>query len=227
MPPDEEQSWFDAQREAHEAAYLAAADPRGQSGFWRDAVAWERCRRPIAAAIHRPGAFLDVGCASGLLMESVVRWVAEVGHAVEPYGLDISPRLAELARIRLPRWRDRVFIGNALYWEPPRAFDFVRTELVYVPHHRRREYVERLLGRMVAPGGRLVVCSYGSGRKPSPCVEPIADDLAVWGYAVGGVAEAADPETGVVVTRVAWIERAAELAAVGPMGESGLREDGG
>jgi hypothetical protein len=31
---------------------------------------------------------------------------------VEPYGVDISPALAELARRRLPRWADRIWTGQ-------------------------------------------------------------------------------------------------------------------
>jgi hypothetical protein len=37
-------------------------------------------------------------------MESVVEWA---DHRIEPYGLDIAPRLVELARERLPHWADR------------------------------------------------------------------------------------------------------------------------
>jgi hypothetical protein len=84
-------------------------------------------------------------------MESVVAWAREDGHRVEPFGLDISEKLAELARQRLPQWRDRIFVGNALLWEPPTRFDYVRTELVYVPASRRRQYAERLLERFAAP----------------------------------------------------------------------------
>ena len=89
-------------------------------------------------------------------MESLAEWAG-----VEPYGLDFAPQLVEAARRRLPQWADRIWLGDALTWEPPRRFDFVRTELVYVPQGRRRAYVERLLGRFGAPGGRLLVCGYG------------------------------------------------------------------
>ena len=64
----------------------------------------------------------------------------------EPSGLDISPELAEFARRRLPHWADRIWVGNALEWEPPRRFDVVRTGLDYVPPRPRRELVEHLLG---------------------------------------------------------------------------------
>jgi SAM-dependent methyltransferase len=129
-------------------------------------------------AIHRPGSFLDVGCANGYLLESLVRWSP---HPIEPYGLDFSARLAELARARLPQWADRFFVGDALEWEPSRRFDFVRTELVYAPDERRRELVERLLGRIVAPGGRLIVCGYGSPRSGIP-THPVRQIVREWGY---------------------------------------------
>jgi SAM-dependent methyltransferase len=189
-----------------EPRYLDADNPRGQSGFSGDEARWEMARRVIADCIVRDGDFLDIGCASGLLMESVASWTAERGLSVEPYGLDASAKLAALARSRLPDWADRIFVGDALTWQPPRRFDVVRTELVYVPEEREAEYVRRLLDLFLDSGGRLLVCSYGSSRRLTPRVEPIDVRLAGWGFAVGGVAEAADPANGVPVARVAWID---------------------
>lgn len=60
-------------------------------------------------ALDRSGTFLDVGCANGLLMSSVAKWSADRGLAVEPYGVEISPRLADLARRRYPKWRERIW----------------------------------------------------------------------------------------------------------------------
>jgi hypothetical protein len=137
-------------------------------------------------------------------MESLVAWAWEDGHELEPYGLDISERFGALARRRLPAWSDRIFVGNALSWIPPRRFDFVRTELVYVPPERATEYVDRLLRTVVAPGGRLIVCSYGSATKPTPRAECVADLLRALGFETAGEAEAADAN-GVVFTRVGWI----------------------
>lgn len=202
MDASEDERFFAEVLARLEGPYLAGTNPRQQSGFGRDEREWERFRRPVVAPIERDGTFLDVGCASGLLMECVARWAAEDGHAVEPYGLDISEKLAELARRRLPRWRDRIYTGNALFWEPPARFDYVRTELVYVPHHRRREYVERLLERVVAPDGRLIVCSYGSSRPEGARAEPLVDELRAWGFPIDGVHDVVSPEHGFVITRV-------------------------
>lgn len=203
----EDEAYFEKTRELLESAYLAADDPRAGSGFRGDEARWERARRPISAAIHRDGTFLDIGCANGLLMESVKRWAAENGFRIEPHGLDLIPSLADHARKRLPRYADHIHTGNVMEWTPPRRFDFIRTELEYAPPKRRRSMVEKLLRDFAAPGGRIIICSYGSSRKPSPKAEPVADILRRWNHEVAGESEAAD-KNGVVITRIAWIEAA-------------------
>lgn len=209
MSDADEARWFEDEKQHHETKYLAGTNPRQQSGFGRDERDWARFRRPIAAAIHKSGAFLDIGCASGLLMESVSRWAAERGHAIDAYGVDISDKLVALARRRLPTWADRIFVGNALYWEPPRRFDFIRTELVYVPDHRRADYVVRLLDRMLTLGGRLIICSYGSSKPEGARAELLLDQLAAWGMEAAGVEDFVSEEHGFVITRAVWIERRA------------------
>jgi SAM-dependent methyltransferase len=216
-----EKDFFAREQALHEAKYLAGTNPRQQSGFGRDAGDWKRFRRPVVAPVDRDGSFLDIGCANGLLMESVVAWAREGGHRVEPFGLDISEKLAELARRRLPRWRERIFVGNALLWEPPARFDFVRTELVYVPPTRRGQYAERLLERFVAPGGRLILCSYGSSRPEGDRAEPLVDEIRDWGLSVDRVDDVVSPEHGFVITRVVSVPReqqhgAPRLTGLGP-----------
>jgi SAM-dependent methyltransferase len=185
--------------EVYEEHYLASDDPRHQSGFGGDDERWEAARRPIVEAIDRDGSFLDVGCANGYLLESIVRWSE---YRVEPYGLDFSPRLVELARSRLPQWAQRIFLGDALEWEPPRRFDFVRTELVYAPEERRRELVERLLERAVAPRGRLIVCGYGSPRRGLP-THPVRQIVREWGYEPELELEREAPEGGGPIVELA------------------------
>ena len=160
-----------------EEQYLRTGLPAGQpdrlgSGGDRDIA-----RRLVMRPIVRDGTFLDLGCADGLLMESAYRWAAEVGRRIEPYGLDRSERLIALARARLPSWRDRFFVGDALIWVPPRPFDFVHTMVNLVPGSRRPEWLTRVLRDMVAPGGRLIVRDYAG----------IGERLRRWGLTVGGV----------------------------------------
>ena len=73
-----------------ETSYLKGVTPQEQSGFGRDAQDWERLRRGVVGPIHKAGTFLDIGCANGLLMESVDAWSREDGPGVEVFGLDIS-----------------------------------------------------------------------------------------------------------------------------------------
>ena len=160
--------WFSGMAAIFSEAYLAGNNPRSQSGFGGDEARWEAGRRPIVEAIDRDGTFLDIGCANGYLMESVVRWT---DHHLEPYGLELAPAVAELARRQRPQWASRIFLGNALTWQPPMRFDFVRAELGYVPEQRQGAFLRRLLNEIVAPGGRLILCGYGSprsGHSPHP-----------------------------------------------------------
>ena len=90
-------------------------------------------------------------------------------------------------------------------WDPPLRFDFVRTELEYVPRSRRRDMVGRLLNKYLVSGGRLIVCSYANSHRPEPKIEPVAEMLRNWTYEVAGEAEATDTN-GVTITRVAWTD---------------------
>ena len=104
--------------------------------------------------------------------------------------------------MRLPQWADRLFVGDALAWEPPRRFDFVRTELMYAPQERRRELVGQLLARVVAPGGRLIVCGYGSPRSGIP-TDPVRGILRGWGYEPELEVAAEAPEGGGPIVELA------------------------
>jgi SAM-dependent methyltransferase len=190
----DEEGWHRAIADLVVPAYLAADTPWGQSGKSGNEALWEEARRHITDPIDRDGTFLDVGCASGFLMESIVHWSA---HRVEPFGLDISPELAALARGRLPQWADRIFVGNALTWTPPRRFDFVRTGLDYVPAARRSDLVAHLLGFC----DRLIIGSFNEE------VEDRALERAVdsWGYRIAGRSERQhrDPR---IMRRVFWVD---------------------
>ncbi len=157
-----EQGWHAAVLAIVEANCLSADNPRAQSGHSGDKARWEQARRLLVDAIPGNCSFLDVGCAdvarrcwdvlgNGHLMESLVNWIAEDGRTVEPYGVEISPALADLAR-RRPEWSHRIWTGNILAWRPPRKFDVVRTGLDYVPRNRRADLVEHVLHEVLVPG---------------------------------------------------------------------------
>jgi len=165
--------WYEAMAALVVPAYLAAETPEAGSGSSRDAAGWEWARSGIAKAVEPGWCFLDVGCANGHLMESMAAWAG-----VEPFGVDISPELAELARRRLPQWADRIWVGNAATWEPPRRFKAIRTGLDYVPADRRPDLVEHLLGFC----DRLVI-GVANEERDTPGFE---GELASWGYEIAG-----------------------------------------
>lgn len=189
-----EDGYYQDNRVLLESAYLKAETVQGGSGHGGDAESWRYGRGLIVDAIHKHGTFLDVGCANGLLMESVAAWAAERGLSIDPYGLDISERLAEEARRRLPDWAERIWVGNVMSWEPPMRFDFVCTRLEYAPEWLRGDQVGRLLGQFLSPGGRLIVQSYGCSSDPSLAPLSVGDHLRRMGFAVAGEPESYEPK---------------------------------
>lgn len=158
--------WFNRLQQWLEPSYLACKEPWRQSGMSGPEDRWTALRRPVADCITHDGTFLDIGCANGYLLECCMRWNAERSVEIEPYGLDLSSALVELARQRLPGFADHFFVGNALYWKPPLRFDFVRTELCYVPSSDERRYIDHLLENYLSPAGRLLIANYTEGMQP-------------------------------------------------------------
>ncbi len=155
-----EAEWQRRVADALAGSYLREDDPRWQSGFDGDAALWREARELVLDAVPHAGTLLDVGAATGHLMECLAAWAAERGLALDVYGLELSPALAAAARRRLPAWADRIFEGNVSDWRPPGPpwrFAYVRTGLEYVAPGRGPALVRRLLTEVVAPGGRLIV----------------------------------------------------------------------
>jgi len=177
------------------------SNPYQQSGRSKGAERWEETRRCFVQAIDRSGDFLDVGCANGLFLESIMKWAGEVGFVLRPYGLDFVAELVELARKRFPEHKDSFFIANAFDWQPERQFDFVRTSLEYVPEQDWTEFVRRQYAT-VAPGGRLIVSHYRNAADPVVDVAKVVQDA---GYVLSGRTEA--PGVVAVWTDVAIVER--------------------
>jgi len=183
-------------------AYLSADNPYAQAGHSGNAETWEASRGFIAEALHRSGTFLDVGCASGILMESVHRWGAERSLEIEPHGLDIVPELAHLARRRLPNWADRIHVGNIRIWRPiSHRFDFVLIRPEYVPATRRTELVRHLMNHVLMPNGRIIVF-VGTEETHLRLIEStIAAEIPV-----DGRIEIKHPHDNRLVRRLFWID---------------------
>jgi hypothetical protein len=199
----DEAGWHAAMAGLVAPAYLAAGNPYGQAGHSGDAVSWEASRGIIAHAIHRGGTFLDAGCASGILMESVVRWGAGIRFAIEPYGVEIVPELAELARRRLPDWADRINVGNVRSWRPAEVrFDFVLVRPEYAPRGRRAALVRHVLDHVLAADGRLIVFV---GTEEANCRDAEAE-ITSTGFTVGGRVERVHSQHAGLRRRLFWID---------------------
>jgi SAM-dependent methyltransferase len=155
--------WFSSLKDTLENAYIQHEEPWRQSGMSGPLERWVSLRKPVAECIDKSGSFLDIGCANGFLLECCIGWTAERHLDIVPYGVDLSEKLLELARRRLPRYKENFFTGNAFYWLPPQRFDFVRTELVYVPTEYEKRYIQFLLKNYLNPGGKLLVANYAEG----------------------------------------------------------------
>jgi hypothetical protein len=196
----DEKTWHDEIEEIIGDAYLASDDPRTQSGKSGDEAEWRWSRELILDAIPAGGTLLDIGCANGYLMESVRRWGIERGIDVEPYGLEISWRLAGLARRRLPQWADRIWVGNVTQWAPPRRFDLVHTGIDNVPPDRQRDLLLRLVCEFVVPGGRVVL----RADRVHPGEPDVVVQVRALGLDVGGVLERVHPQSG-ALRRTVWL----------------------
>jgi 2-polyprenyl-3-methyl-5-hydroxy-6-metoxy-1,4-benzoquinol methylase len=198
----EESEWHAAMAALIKPAYLAAENPYAQAGHSGDAESWENSRGFIAEAFHRSGTFLDVGCASGILMESAQRWGANRSLRIEPHGLDIVPELVQLARRRLPNWADRIHVGNIRTWRPTNhRFDFVLIRPEYAPAARRIDLVRHLVDHVLMPQGRVIVFVGAEETELRRVESTIAAEIPIHGRV-----EIPHPGDKRLVRRLFWIQ---------------------
>ncbi len=197
--PEDRDAWFDQLHAEITEYYLAEPDnPYRQSGRSQGHTRWVVTRQCIAKAVNAQGDYLDIGCANGLLLESLLAWCAERGFHITPHGIDFVPDLIELAKLRLPRWAENFEVANAWDWTPKRQYRFVQVLTDAVPKLDRPALVQRTLDLAVAPGGRLIVPQYGLGDSATPEVaERVLHDM---GFEVAG-SEAC------VSASVAWVDK--------------------
>jgi 2-polyprenyl-3-methyl-5-hydroxy-6-metoxy-1,4-benzoquinol methylase len=207
----DEQVFYAGNMRTLQRSYLRGQTPQQGSGFGGDEQAWRQDRRHITEAITTNGTFVDVGCANGLLMESVAAWSAERGLTVEPYGVDLAPGLVDLARKRLPHWADRIWLGNAIDWIPPHGqrFDYVHILLDCVPRRRRADLISHHLASTIRPGtGRLLVSDYTAA---APGNSAVAQTLHSLGFTCGGQTSGGQ-RPGRLPIPTAWIDAPTDSA---------------
>ena len=183
MDEKELHDWFTSLKDELETAYIRSREPWKQSGYLGSEEQWIAARKPVADCIEKSGSFLDIGCANGYLLEFAVKWTSERNLKIIPYGIDISEKLIGLVKERLPEYAHNLYIANGWNWENPRKFDYVRTELVYVPENLQKRYLERIINTYMKEGGKLLVAEYGLSSRP-PNTSYIGNLLIAWGYNV-------------------------------------------
>lgn len=170
---------------ALEDGYLAAgAGPGGSGSTDRTAGVWRSKRQHLAIPMDADGDWLDVGCANGHLLATLPAWAAERGVRIEPHGLELLPRVADLARSLHPALADRIWTGSVMTWDPPRRFRYVTVLDDAVPPDGLGDLVARVIGLFVSAGGRAIVSSY-TDRDAEP--RHLVADLDAAGYPPAGV----------------------------------------
>ncbi len=186
-------------------AYLSTDDPRLGSGKAGDAQDWRWSRELILDAVPRSGAtILDVGCANGHLMESLERWALQRDLVVEVHGVEISERMAHVARGRLPDLAARIHVGDIVSWQAPQRYDVVHLGLDCCPPDQKGALLRRVLAELLTPGGRLVIrAERVDGEQPDPVTA-----LRTLGFEPDGILQRKHPMTG-AVRRTAFLVRMA------------------
>jgi hypothetical protein len=206
----QEEAYYKETLRLLEDVYVSAderGDVAGGSGSSSGLGRWEAKRRLIADAFDHDGTWLDAGCANGLLMETLHAWAAEKGVCIEPYGLELSHRIAHRARLRLPHWAERIRTGNIMEWSPPMRFDYVTLLPEYVPEQRFAAMLTRVQEEFLNPHGRVIVSCYFGGRpEGAPPLIPASELLARYGFTALGDREARR-ENESLWTSVAWFDR--------------------
>ena len=185
-----------------EDAYVAAGAGPGGSGS-RDLSegAWRAKRQHLAVPMDGDGTWLDVGCANGHLLATLPRWAAERGVTIEPHGLELLPRVAELARSLHPQLAGPIWTGSVMSWTPSRRFRYVTVLDDAVPPDRLDVLVARLLRDVVDPGGRVIVSSYTDPGQPP---RQLFDDLRAAGHPPDGIIHIDRPGRAPLLT--AWLD---------------------
>ena len=185
-----------------EDAYVAAGSgPAGSGSSDPSEGAWRAKRQHLTVPMDRDGSWLDVGCANGHLLATLPSWVAERGVRVDPHGLELLPRVAEVARHAHPDLAAVIWTGSVMTWTPSQRFRYVTATDDCVPPRSLRALVDRLLDLFVAPGGRLILSTYtDAGEEP----RPLFDDLARAGRPPDGVIRIERPGRHPLLT--AWLD---------------------
>lgn len=201
-PVSDLEAWDARTRELLETAYVEAGDgPRGSGSGHFSVGDWRAKRQHLAVPMDRGGSWLDVGCANGFLMATLPAWCAERDVTIEPFGLELLPKVADLARALHPDLAERIWTGSVMQWSPPRRFTYVTAIADQVPPSRLGDLVDRLLERFVERRGRLIISAYTN---PGNTPRDLFADLTTGGHKPDGTIFIERPDRGPLIT--AWLD---------------------
>ena len=89
---------------------------------------WKEKKQLITKAINKDGNILDIGCANGFLLRSLIEWSK---FKLTPYGIDVEMNLIEDAKKLLPEYSKNFMtcslrnLENVCGKDLPKDFDFV------------------------------------------------------------------------------------------------------
>ncbi|MDQ0114042.1 class I SAM-dependent methyltransferase [Paenibacillus harenae] len=197
-----EEDWFEINNKYFTEHYLASDNPRSQSGHGGNEQGYFHSHQMLIDVIHKSGTFIDVGCANGYLLESLHRWITNLGYyKLVCYGLDISQGLIELAKKRLPEWSNHFYTGNAVNWAPKEKFDFVCVkELDYAVPGKQQLFLKHLFEHFVKPNGRLILGPYSEETSTPTMYELVTS----WGYKPTGYIERSNYKHHDISRRLLW-----------------------
>ncbi len=189
-----------------ESAYLAHNDPIRQSGFSGGPDRWRTERSPLLEALDGDGEFLDLGCANGFLLESVVGWARDSGLTLIPYGVDLNPLLIQEAIRRFPDAAHHFWVANAWRWLPPKRFRWIYAIWDLVPPEMVPTLARHLLVNALRDDGAVIFGAYGSKSDVIPPMD-IAGVLRAGDLPISGESSGGELPSGGPVTKFAWINR--------------------
>ena len=198
--------WYEINKEYFTKLYLASDNPRGQSGHGGNEPHYRFAHLPIIDCFYKNGTFLDVGCANGHLMEMIYKWATAIGFNLEVFGVDISEGLIELAKSRLPQWKDRFYLNNAFYWKPEQKFDYIHIGgLEGVPEEDEREFFDYVMENYLADEGRLILGPYWQSEHDSRAGS--VDRLLNTGVAPSGYIEKTHYNNSGMIRKAIWFDK--------------------
>ena len=209
--------WYEIRNVYFTRCFLSHDNPRAQSGNGGDEWHYYHSHLLIIEALNKSGAFCDIGCANGHLLEMVHQWASGTGFELQMYGVDISEGLIDLAQRRLPHWRDNFFIGNAHVWKPSKKFDYIHirgegVEYREPPEEPKRKLLdnraifEHYMEHYLVDGGRFIIGPYWYENE-----DIVLKGLLSWGYTPTGYAEKTHYTKPNVLRKVIWVDKAKSL----------------